>query len=325
MKAEDVYKLAKEGLYLGRRMEGKVLETHISWIILTEKWAFKIKKPIALSFLDYSSLESRGYFCKKEILLNSRFTSIYIRSCPITWVEGNWVMDGKRGTVHEYAVLMKRLPETYRMDKVLQEGKGSEMLIEKLAKKVAFFHRKQPAEDSPFDIREAKGLFNDILNPSIRYTSSQRKFLEKAVLWSNAFLDAHRERLSERAQMGWVRDLHGDLHAGNVFLTNPPVLFDCIEFSKSIRTIDLLYEVAFLCMDLERYGKADWSALFLATYLHWIPVLDPDRDAPIFNYYKCLRANVRAKVLGLDSSDSKEKQKQQKAYFQLMEAYMREE
>ncbi|MDN3689433.1 phosphotransferase [Cyclobacterium jeungdonense] len=322
MKTEDVQKLADEGLYLGRRIGGKLLETHISWVILTDKWAFKIKKPVKLSFLDYSALESRGHFCKEEILLNSRFSSIYIRCCPITWMEEKWVMDGKRGTVHDYAVLMKRLPEAFRMDKMLQDGKGSEALIDQLAKKVALFHRKQPAEDSPFDLNKAKGLFNDILNPTIRYTNSQRKFLEKAVRWSNAFLEAHSERFSERVRLGWVRDLHGDLHAGNVFLTDPPVLFDCIEFSKPIRTIDLLYEVAFLCMDLERYGKEDWSALFLETYLHRIPVLDSELDGPIFNYYKCLRANVRAKVLGLDPSDSTEKQEKQNAYFRLMEGYM---
>ncbi|WP_162342966.1 phosphotransferase [Cyclobacterium salsum] len=324
MKTEEVHKLANEGLYLGHRMDGTVLETHISWIILTGKWAFKIKKPVTLSFLDYSALASRGHFCKEEILLNSRFSSIYVRCCPITWVEGNWVMDGKRGTVHDYAVLMRRVPEAYRMDKMLQDGEGSEVLIEKLAKKVAVFHRKQPAEESPFDLNQAKEIFSDILDPSIRYTSSQRKFLEKAVRWSNAFLEANSERFSERARLGWVRDLHGDLHAGNIFLTDPPVIFDCIEFSKSIRTIDLLYEVAFLCMDLERYGKADWSALFLKTYLHRIPVLDYERDGPIFNYYKCLRANVRAKVLGLDPSDSAEKQEQQQAYFRLMERYMQQ-
>lgn len=324
MKTDDVQKLADEGLYLGRRIGGRLLETHISWVILTDKWAFKIKKPVKLSFLDYSTLESRGHFCNEEILLNSRFSSIYIRCCPITWMGGNWVMDGKRGTVHDYAVLMKRLPDAYRMDKMLQEGKGSEMLMNQLAKKIALFHRKQAAEDMPFDLIKAKGLFNDILNPAIRHTSSQRKFLERAVHWSNAFLEAHRERFSERVRLGWVRDLHGDLHAGNVFLTNPPVLFDCIEFSKPIRTIDLLYEVAFLCMDLERYGKADWATLFLATYLHRVPVLDSERDGPIFNYYKCLRANVRAKVLGLDPSDSAEKQEQQNAYLRLMERYMQQ-
>ncbi|WP_163381160.1 phosphotransferase [Cyclobacterium sp. SYSU L10401] len=324
MKAKDIQKLASEGLYLGRKVNGQVLETHISWLIISQKWVFKIKKPVKLSFLDYSTLESRAHFCEKEIQLNGRFSSIYIRSCPVTWHEGSWVLDGKKGTIYDYAVLMKRIPEEFRMDKMLQMGQGSDLLIAKLAKKVAFFHRRQPVEESTFDMNEAKALFNDIIHPEFRYSSEQAKFLQKAVQWSDGFLEKHEQRFKERARLGWVRDLHGDLHTGNVFLTDPPVIFDCIEFSKRIRTIDFLYEVAFICMDLERFGKEHWATYFLETYLKSIPVFEPDKDEAIFTYFKCLRANVRAKVLGLDPARNKQKKEAQNAYFQLMEQYMKQ-
>ncbi|SHN12759.1 hypothetical protein SAMN04488057_107112 [Cyclobacterium lianum] len=324
MKAEDIQVLAKDGWYRGRRIDGQLVETHISWVIIGHKWVYKIKKPIKLSFLDYTSLAARALYCDEEIQLNSRFSSIYIRSCPITWFDGKWVMDGKRGVLHDYAVLMKRLPETFRMDKVLRDGGGEATLIRKLAKKVALFHRRQPEEDVSFRLDEARDLFNDILNPGYKHTSGQQKFLQQAVAWSDAFLRKHQQRLAERVRLGWVRDLHGDLHTGNVFLTDPPVIFDCIEFSKSIRTIDMLYEVAFICMDLERYGRADWSAVFLQTYLSGNPVLNTDEDEDIFRYYKSLRANIRAKVLGLASSGDGEKKADQQAYLRLMEFYMQQ-
>ncbi|WP_375583391.1 phosphotransferase [Cyclobacterium xiamenense] len=323
MKTEEVQQVAREGFYNGRRMEGQLIETHISWIILTGKWVFKLKKPLKLSFLDYSTLASRAHYCMEEVRLNSRFSAIYDRCCPITHLDGQWYMDGKRGTVQEYAVVMKRLPEARRMDKLLAEGKVTDLQVKKLAEKVALFHRRQPAERIPFDLGEAKALFADVLNPSIRYTTEHRKFLQAAVRWSDAFLEAHQQRLAERAELGWVRDLHGDLHAGNVFLTEHPVIFDCIEFSKRMRTIDLLYEVAFLCMDLERFGQDRLADLFLESYLARIPILDPHRDAPLFTYFKCLRANVRAKVLGLNPSPKS--RREQAGYLALMESYLRQE
>ncbi len=323
MKTEEVQQVAREGIYKGRRIEGQLIETHISWIILSEKWAFKLKKPIKLSFLDYSTLASRAHFCREEVRLNSRFSAIYDRCCPITHLNGNWYLDGKRGTVREYAVVMKRQPEEYRMDKLLKQGKVTEQQVKKLAEKMALFHRRQPAEMVPFQLTAAKALFADIVNPSLRYTAEQRTFLKEAVRWSDSFLETHRGRFKERVQLGYVRDLHGDLHAGNVFLSEKPVLFDCIEFSKNIRTIDLLYEVAFLCMDLERYGEDSLAGSFMETYLKRIPILDTGRDASIFTYYKCLRANVRAKVLGMNPTP--ERRKEQACYLALMERYLRQE
>jgi len=322
MKTEEVQQVAREGIYKGRRIEGQLIETHISWIILSEKWVFKLKKPIKLSFLDYSTLASRAHFCREEIRLNSRFSAIYDRYCPITHLDGNWYLDGKRGTVREYAVVMKRQPEEYRMDKLLRQGKVTEQQVKKLAEKVALFHRRQPAEMVPFQLKAAKALFADILNPSLRYTAEQRAFLKEAIRWSDSFLETHRKRLAERVQLGYVRDLHGDLHAGNVFLSDKPVLFDCIEFSKTIRTIDLLYEVAFLCMDLERYGEDSLADLFMESYLKRVPIQDNERDASILTYYKCLRANVRAKVLGMNPTP--ERRKEQACYLALMERYLRQ-
>ena len=141
-----------------------------------------------------------------------------------------------------------------------------------------------------------------------------------------AFWKKHEQRFKERARLGWVRDLHGDLHTGNVFLTDPRVIFDCIEFSKRIRTIDFLYEVAFICIGFGAFWQGALGNLFfLETYLKSIPVFEPDKDEAIFTYFKCLRANVRAKVLGLDPARNKtEKRSPKSLLFQLMEQYMKQ-
>lgn len=126
-----------------------------------------------------------------------------------------------------------------------------------------------------------------------------------------------------------MRDVHGDLHSGNIFLYREPVLFDCIEFNDQYRQIDVLYEIAFLCMELEFFGKKSLSAYLLKQYLKRFPCVESPEDKKIFTYYKCLRANVRAKVIALHLRQTRspiERQQQKtilKKYLEMIRIYIR--
>ncbi|MEX2513802.1 MAG: phosphotransferase [Cyclobacteriaceae bacterium] len=318
MNSKEVNELAQAGRFKGYQLEGEVLETHISWIILSGDFAFKIKKPLKLSFLDYSTLALRKKYCQLELELNGRFSDIYLSVEELRKKEGVWIVGGGEGELMDYAVCMKRLPSERRMDKLLAAGEVGEKDIRELAETVAAFHQKQEAVNPSFDLEKAKALFNDITSVADALEESVGKKavknLREIITWSDRFLEANAERFSERIADGFVRDLHGDLHAGNVFLMDQPVLFDCIEFNAEIRTTDILYELAFLSMDLEKFGQNDHARLFLVHYNQIFPVIFNQQDKEIFNYFKCLRANIRVKVLtikgqqsaGMDAENTKE-------------------
>lgn len=302
--------LAKEGVYQGKRLNGEIEETHISWVVLCEKVVFKIKKPIKLSFLDFSTLSKRKEMCYKELMLNARFTDIYQAVVPIRLTNSKFIVGGNTGKIVDYAVQSRRLDTARRMDNVLKKNQVSPDDIVSLAKVVSIAHRNCPLVNSGFDLRQARKLFNDISLES-SYVSKNAgslygSIIRKSIHWNNLFLKNHQDRLRERITKGLKRDVHGDLHCGNIFIYRKPVVFDCIEFNESFRHIDVLYEVAFLCMDLEAYRKSRLAKTFISEYNRMFKCMHVPEDKRIFNYFKCLRANVRAKVhvLGAKQSDT---------------------
>lgn len=333
MNASEVSALAGNGRFGGKPLHASIEETHISWVLLTGRFAFKIKKPLRLSFLDFSTLTRRKRYCEKEVALNSRFSDIYLDVMPVRY-EGNvWMIGPGRGKVRDYAVRMKRMDSRKRMDVMLLGGTVTPAHILALAKVIASFHirAKIIRRDSgaPSFLRKA---FQDIavIRPFVSKSFSRRfdGILTKAASWSDAFLRLHSARLKERVALGYQRDLHGDLHSGNIFLYRTPVLFDCIEFNEAYRRIDVLDEIAFFCMDLEVHGYREFSTLFLEAYSGFLPaILTPD-DQQIFNYFRCYRANVRAKVHALSAMQESDRLQYRKhrdevrKYLILMEEYM---
>jgi uncharacterized protein len=312
MKETEVLELAHKGTFGGIPLNGKLEETHISWVILTEKYAFKIKKPLKQSFLDYSNLELRKLNCERELELNSRYSPIYLSVVPVRNEDGKWSLGGERGKVVDYAVQMKRLVSHKKMDIMLRKNLVSSEQVEALAHVVAEFHQKAEIIQTPFDLQEAKQLFNDLRSVTEylgeEFGEGSRQLVELAVDKSNEFLVAHANRFQERRQQGFLRDLHGDLHSGNIFLYKTPILFDGIEFDSKFRHTDVLYEVAFLCMDLDVFKKPDFSQRFFKRYNSLFPSLLNSEDEKIFIYFKMLRANVRAKVHALSARQSEELQ-----------------
>lgn len=333
MRESEVILLARNGTYRLKKMEGRIEETHISWVILTRKHAFKIKKPIKLSFLNFSTLKQRQKNCEREILLNSRFTDIYESVLPIRKFVSHYSIGGNQGSIIDYAVQMKRMAVTKRMDNVLRNGKVTENSIRALALIIASFHKRAEKIYKPFRLSEARSLFNNI-NEVRKFISANLgmdfgAIIYESVLWSNRFLREHGKRIQERIKEGYKRDVHGDLHSGNIFLYRNPVLFDCIEFNDEFRQIDVLYEVAFLYMDLEAFGRKALAKKFLIAYKHSFDCFKIKDDINIFNYYKCLRANVRAKVhsmSALQADNDCELQhhlKEIRKYLKLISAYIR--
>lgn len=300
MNESQIKALAGKGLFLNRSVGGRVEETHISWVILTKTYVFKIKKPLKLSFLDFSTLAKRKKYCNRELQLNRRFSPIYIDVLPVRKYSDRWIIGRGKGKVVDYVVRMKRLISAKRMDKLLKKKKVTTGSIVRLAGVVSSLHIRAPKISAPFQLREAKSAFNDIR--SIISTTQQHLGIEyariigKSIEWSNAFLKMNAGRIRERIDHGFCRDVHGDLHSGNIFLYKTPILFDCIEFNDSYRRIDVINEIAFFCMDLEAYDQADLARLFVEEYQRYFACIQTKTDERLMNYYKCYRANVRAKV-----------------------------
>lgn len=301
MNEGEIREMAIKGVFEDTRLNGKVEETHISWVILTRKYAFKIKKPLMPGFLDFSTLELRKTFCEKELSLNSRFSDIYLSVQPIRFEGDHWVIGGRsKSEVVDYCVVMKRMAVSKRMDHQLRTHKATKKAMRVLAAEIASFHNKAVKIFTPFDLEKARNTFNDITRvydfavEKIDFRFG--KIIRQSIEWSDLFLEKYKARIQQRIDHGLKRDIHGDLHSGNIFLYNRPVLFDCLEFSDEYRQIDVLYEIAFLCMDLEAFHQKRLSQLFLSEYKKHFPAFQTGEDHNLFIYFKCLRANIRTKV-----------------------------
>ncbi|MFO7256510.1 MAG: hypothetical protein DIU61_002385 [Bacteroidota bacterium] len=283
-------------------------ETHISWVILCDDTVFKIKKPLKYSFLDFSTIEQRRHYCEREVLLNNRLTKdVYIDVVPVRKSSSEIFIGEGKGEIMDYAVRMRKLDNDRRMDVLLRNGKVTEDHIHSLVSVIVTFHKKAEIiyPDDPLDIERK---FNDLEGQrEFIYTELGDKYgnmLDDALEKSSEFVLANRRLLEDRIEDGFHRDGHGDLHSRNIFLLDEPVIFDCIEFNDEYRHVDVLNEVAFLCMDLDVFGRSDLSRTFMEDYSLQFSAISGTRDVALFNYYKCYRANVRAKVNCLRARDA---------------------
>ena len=303
MTKEQIDNLITNGEFPEETTRKELVETHISWVILCDAFVYKIKKPVNYSFLNFSTLELRKHYCEREIFLNSRLTpDVYLEVLPVR-EDGNKIKIGDgEGTIIDYVVKMNKLDTSKQMDLMLQEGTVSGADMRNLAKKVASFH--QDAEIIyELDLMDIRDKFND-LNSVKEVISAQSgeaygKMIQEAIEFSDRFLEENKQLMADRLKAGLYRDCHGDLHSRNIFLLPEPIPFDCIEFSDELRQIDLLNEVAFLCMDLDAFDRKDLSDEFLTHYNQFFPAMKTPKERTLFNYYKMYRANIRAKVNGL--------------------------
>jgi len=313
----------------------ELIETHISWVILTAHFAFKIKKPLKYPFLDFSTLDRRKFYCERELIINRRLVKkMYLEVLPVREQNGKMMIGGQSGFIVDYAVKMKRQDTSRQMNLLLEAGLVNEEDMRKLAEQIATFHARAEVIQTGFDLEAIQNDFADIskVQPflAIHLGEKVAGVIARAVDYSDHFLSSFANRFRERIQMGFTIDGHGDLHSKNIFLleNGSAIIFDCIEFSDHFRQVDVLNELAFFGMDLDFYGRSDLEKAFLDAYFVRYPVLIHEDDWQIYHYYKLYRANVRVKINALktmQSPDEKEMLERMglvKAYLSLLEKYL---
>ena len=276
----------------------QVIETHISWVFLAGDYAYKIKKPIKNSFLDYTSLELRKRFCETELRLNQRFAKdLYLGVVAIVDDHGQLRINGT-GKPIEYAVKMKRFPANALLSDRLVQGLVSLHDVKRLAAHIAGFHQlAAQAEPStqfgspPLVYQEALENIRDIADSKIDRLSDMLYSLRH---WTETHYTSHQKTFLGRKLGGHIRECHGDLHLSNIVRWQDELIpFDGIEFCEEFRWIDTLSDAAFTAMDFAAHGRMDFCHSFCNAYFE---VTGDYESIPILNWYLVYRALVRAKV-----------------------------
>ncbi len=289
----------------------ELIETHISWVLMTDHFVYKIKKPLAFSFLDFSTLGKRAFYCQRELDLNQRLApDIYLDVLPIIEEGGEVKIVEMADLPIDFCVRMKKMDPSRLMRLLLEKGEVTTDDIVALAIIIATFHQEVEVLHDAIQPESLQKDFNDILN----YDHLASQFLGEKALWkirdcvafSDQFLQGHHDRIIWRDQQGFTRDCHGDLHAGNIFILDQPVVFDCIEFNDHFRHIDVINELAFFSMDLEFYGYPELSSVFMDTYLEHHRCILNETDMQLWFYYKFYRANVKLKVNLIKTSNAED-------------------
>jgi hypothetical protein len=307
-------------------------ETHISQVLLTPNYAYKIPKAVQLPYLDFRSIEQRKAYCQQEIKLNRRLTKgVYLKMVSIRDLGEQLVIGGRKGAIVDYAVKMKRLPEERLMSNLLMSNEVKAEQVETIADQLVLFHRKTEKVIQPPVISLMQKDFADLLSmkQEVKELMGEEaaELLEKWVVDTQDFLQRCATSIQERHQQQFTIGIHGDLHAANIFLLDKPVIFDCIAFNKAFREADILSELAFFCMDMDSYQRSDLGNTFLQRYLLQTPCIKTEDDQALFLFYKLYRANIRLKVNALkwrQSGDATEKKKRGDAvsnYYDLMKSY----
>jgi aminoglycoside phosphotransferase family enzyme/predicted kinase len=300
--ADVIRSLVDPAVYGPSCTDVHLIETHISYVLLTGAYAYKIKKAVNLGFLDFTTLAARRYYCQRELELNKRLApAVYLDVVSITGTPAAPRIDGD-GPVLEYAVKMRQFPQDGLLTRVLARGALTAAHVDTLASIVAAFH--SAAAVAPVDSRF--GSADDILALAIENFTEMDPLVEDpadrgalAALrrWTEHEHASRAALFAERRERGFVRECHGDLHLGNIALIDGAVtLFDCIEFNDDMRWSDVMADVAFLVMDLRDRGRPDFASRFLNAYLE----LTGDYDGvQVLRFYVVYRAMVRAKVAAL--------------------------
>ena len=287
----------------------ELVETHISYVLLTGPYAYKFKKPLNLGFLDFSTLEQRRFYCEEELRLNRRLApELYIDVIPVTGSERHPTLGGHDPAI-EYAVKMVQFPNGAELNRVLDAGRLADSHIDELAMQLVAFHESAvtaPAADrfgSPDCIREQVLANFSQIRPVIQGDDKYSDRLNQLEAWTINTLEWFNPLFKERKYEGCVKECHGDLHLGNIALHNGKlVIFDCIDFSQELRWIDVMSEAAFLIMDLHARKQPALAQRFLNAYLQ---TGGDYGGLSLLRFYYIYRALVRCKVacIRLNQSD----------------------
>lgn len=273
-------------------------ETHISKVFLTGEYVYKIKKPVDFGFLDFTTLARRQYYCRLEVTLNRRLAKgVYLDVVPITRRGGRYVLAGM-GRPVEYAVRMHQLPEDRTLKRLLRRGKIDAAALERLARKLAEFYRHAAAGDRI----DAIGSWSTVrrnCEENFRQTAPyvgriiDPRMFEIVRAATRAFLRHRQALFLHRTNAGKIRDCHGDLKAGHIYLSDGIQVIDCIEFNERFRYADITSDLACLAVDLDFEGYPKTGLDLITCFGRH----SKDRDLfVLMDFYKCYRAVVKVKV-----------------------------
>lgn len=314
-----------------RRVE--LIQTHISYVFLTDHHAYKVKKPLNLGFLDFSTLRKRHYFLQQELILNRRLAAeIYLAVLPLVR-QGRGYRLGGTGKAMEYALQMRRLPQERMMDEIAARRELTSAMVDRIVQRLVPFYARAATGPqinkfgAPAVIRLNHEENFAQIRPLVNSILSEAAF-QDMVNYSRNFMVRNYELLKRRLREGRIRDCHGDLHMRNICLEDGIYIFDCLEFNPRFRYSDVAADIAFLAMDLDFNDYEELSAYFARAYA--TAAGDPD-CLQLLDFYKCYRAVVRGKVNALAAGEpelSPEARDQARrlaaAYFRLAWRYCQE-
>lgn len=317
----------------------KLIQTHISYVLLTGDYIYKIKKHVNFGFLDFSTLEQRQHFCQEELRLNCRLSpELYLAVLAIaaTGDPPQYQLGSDQGAldpaeVVEYAVQMRQFDQDNLFTHLFERGALTPDHLQTLGKLVASFHNSAETGEairrfgSVEAVREVAEDNYNTSQPYIGRVQTQDQ-LDETRAFSEQFFAEHSDWFHQRQIEDKIRDCHGDLHLGNVcFYQDQIRIFDCVEFNQEFRNIDGIYDAAFMVMDLEFQGRPDLANIFLNSYLEQT---GDYRGAVMLPLYLSMRAYIRAKVNSLalndqsiSDSDKQEAQERAAAYYRMAWSY----
>ncbi len=323
--------LSDKESYPHRPPQVTLVQTHASWVFIAPPFVYKIKKPVSLGFLDFSTLELRHDDCKREVELNRRLAEdVYLGLEPVCEHEGRLHFGGY-GAIVEWAVKMRLLDPRYFLQELMKTQSVGSGEMDRIVERLQRFYASQPPL-RPDEVRMANEHLRqgteDNFKTSGRFVgqSLTQNALDAIAHYTRDFFTRQSALLDSRLHDGWIRDCHGDLHLDHIHLSPDAVrIYDCIEFNTDFRCIDVACDIAFLAMDLDFNGRPD-----LARYVveRFAVLLDDHGIRELMDFYKCYRACVRGKVESLHAraetvaeGEKEESLQLARRYFQLALQY----
>ncbi len=278
----------------------ELIQTHVSYVLLTGDGAYKVKKPVNFGFLDFSSLEKRHHFCQEELRLNQRGAGeLYLEVLPITQTGEQFHLNGSTGETVEYTVKMRQFPPGCLFTDLYDRGELTESCLEELARVLANFHLSAISNDyirSFGEVAQVRQSIDENYEQTEKYVGGPqtRQQLDETRHYTDRLFAEQEPLFKSRIAANWIRECHGDVHLRNVCLWNGKILlFDCIEFNEPFRFVDVMFDIAYIIMDLDVRGRSELSNLFLNAYIEqtgdWAGL-------QILPLYLSRQAYVRAKV-----------------------------
>lgn len=304
--------LASAAAYPAESAKVEVVETHLSWVFLTEHYAYKLKKPIRVWNIDYRTIEARHRNCIREVCLNQRLApAVYLSVVGLTVDEDGVFHLGGSGHTVDWLVKMRRLPGDRTLERRIVTGTLRQEDIDAIAHRLSRFYRDAPR------LPVSTACYWESLKTQIAETRQQlqqpiyaldREVVEQIGATLLGFLDRARDLFAERVQSGHIVEGHGDLRPEHIYLCDEPIIVDCLEFDRKLRILDPASELAFLAMECERLGAPDAGERLFFVYCN---ETSDDPSQSLIAFHKGMHAYIRARIAisHLDDRDVRQPEK----------------